>query len=170
VYDKLPSVLYRRLGVVDIDGYVFFSGRSDEIIKVADHRIGVIEVESAFLQHPAVAEAGVITCPDKLRGSVIVAFVTLKSGIEPTYQIQAELRDTVRKEFGPLAVIDKINFVKTLPKTRSGRIMRRVLKAVVLNQEPGDVSTIETEESVEEVRKTWAEVQSQIGAQGNEHH
>jgi len=93
-----------------------------------------------------------------------VAFVTLRSGIEPNDQIRVELSDTVRKEFGPLAVIDEINFVKTLPKTRSGKIMRRVLKAVVLNQEPGDVSTIETEESVEEVRKAWEEVQSQIGA------
>lgn len=149
-------------GYVDEDGYVWFAGRSDEIIKVADHRIGVIEVESAFLRHPAVAEAGVTTHPDKLRGSVIVAFVTLKAGHDPSDQLKSELRETVRKEFGPLAVIEEINFVTVLPKTRSGKIMRRVLKAIVLNQEPGDVSTIESEESVEEARQAWQQIQAQL--------
>jgi acetyl-CoA synthetase len=162
-WGNIPGVFFTGdSGYVDEDGYVWFSGRADEIIKVADHRIGVIEVESAFLRHPAVAEAGVTTHPDKLRGSVIVAFVTLKAGREPSEQVRLELRETVKKEFGPLAVIEEINFVTTLPKTRSGKIMRRVLKAIVLNQEPGDVSTIESEESVEEVRQAWQQVQSQL--------
>lgn len=162
-WGNIPGVFFTGdSGYVDEDGYVWFSGRSDEIIKVADHRIGVIEVESAFLRHPAVAEAGVTTHPDKLRGSVIVAFITLKAGHAPNDQVKAELRETVRKEFGPLAVIEEINFVTTLPKTRSGKIMRRVLKAIVLNQEPGDVSTIESEESVEEARQAWEQIQSQL--------
>jgi acetyl-CoA synthetase len=162
-WGNIPGVFYTGdSGYVDEEGYVWFSGRADEIIKVADHRIGVIEVESAFLKHPAVAEAGVTTHPDKLRGSVIVAFVTLKTGREPSEQVKSELRETVRKEFGPLAVIEEINFVTMLPKTRSGKIMRRVLKAIVLNQEPGDVSTIESEESVEEVRQAWQQIQSQL--------
>jgi acetyl-CoA synthetase len=162
----IPGVYYTGdSGYIDEDGYVWFSGRADEIIKVADHRIGVIEVENAFLQHKAVAEAGVTTRPDKLRGSVIVAFVTLKAGYgqaeEGRTELRAELKETVRKEFGPLAVIDEINFVSVLPKTRSGKIMRRVLKAIVLNQEPGDVSTIESEESVEEARLVWQQMRSQ---------
>ncbi len=162
-WEKIPGVFFTGdSGFIDEDGYVWFSGRSDEIIKVADHRIGVIEVESAFLRHPAVAEAGVTTHPDKLKGSAIVAFVTLRAGYAPTEQLKSELRGTVRKEFGPLAVIEEINFVATLPKTRSGKIMRRVLKAVVLNQEPGDVSTIESEESVDEARQAWQQIQSQL--------
>jgi acetyl-CoA synthetase len=166
-WGNIPGVFFTGdSGYVDDDGYVWFSGRSDEIIKVADHRIGVIEVESAFLRNPAVAEAGVTTRPDKLRGSVIVAFVTLKSGHSPSDRLKAELRETVRTEFGPLAVIEEINFVAVLPKTRSGKIMRRVLKSIVLNQEPGDVSTIESEESVEEARQAWQQMQSQLGSQG----
>jgi acetyl-CoA synthetase len=162
-WGNIPGVFFTGdSGYVDEDGYVWFAGRSDEIIKVADHRIGVIEVESAFLRHQAVAEAGVTTHPDKLRGSVIVAFVTLKAGHDPSDQLKSELRETVRKEFGPLAVIEEINFVTVLPKTRSGKIMRRVLKAIVLNQEPGDVSTIESEESVEEARQAWQQIQSQL--------
>ena len=162
-WERIPGVFFTGdSGHVDEDGYVWFAGRSDEIIKVADHRIGVIEVESAFLWHPAVAEAGVTTRPDKLRGSVIVAFVTLKAGHYPSNQLKSELRETVRKEFGPLAVIEEINFVAVLPKTRSGKIMRRVLKAIVLNQEPGDISTIESGESVEEARQAWQHMQSQL--------
>lgn len=162
-WGKIPGVFFTGdSGYIDEDGYIWFSGRSDEIIKVADHRIGVIEVESSFLRHPAVAEAGVTTHPEKLRGSVIVAFVALKPGYAPSDKLKAELRNTVRKEFGPLAVIEEINFVTTLPKTRSGKIMRRVLKAIVLNQDPGDVSTIESGESVEEARQAWEQIQSQI--------
>jgi acetyl-CoA synthetase len=168
-WEKIPGVFFTGdSGYFDEDGYVWFSGRSDEIIKVADHRIGVIEVESAFLKNPAVAEAGVTTRPDKLRGSAIVAFVTLRAGYSPTEQLKSELRGTIRKEFGPLAVINEINFVATLPKTRSGKIMRRVLRAVVLNQEPGDVSTIESEESVGEARHAWQQIQSQLAAKDGE--
>ena len=147
---------------VDEDGYIWFSGRADEIIKVADHRIGPIEVENAFLQHAAVAEAGVTGRPDELRGSIISAFVVVKSGYKPTEQLSKELKETVRRELGPVAVIGEVNFVTMLPKTRSGKIMRRVLKAVVLNEDPGDVSTIEYEESVEEARNAWQEMKLQI--------
>jgi acetyl-CoA synthetase len=149
-------------GYIDEDGYVWFSGRSDEIIKVADHRIGPIEVESAFLRHPAVAEVGVTTRPDEIRGRVICAFVVLKPGYKPTEEIKIELKDTVRKELGPVAVIGEMNFISILPKTRSGKIMRRVLKSVVLNQDPGDVSTIEDEVSVEEARRAWMQMREEI--------
>jgi acetyl-CoA synthetase len=144
----------------DADGYVWFAGRADEIIKIADHRIGTIEVETAFLRHGAVAEAGVTGVPDELRGAVIVAFVALRAGHEPSDELAQELLGTVRHELGPLAVIRHVSFVASLPKTRSGKIMRRVLKAVALDLDPGDVSTIEDEGSVDEARRAVEELRA----------
>lgn len=146
--------------MMDEDGYVWFAGRADEIIKIAGHRIGTIEVESALLMHPGVAEAGVTARPDELRGEVISAFVLLKQGCKPSPDLKQELLDTVRHELGPVAVIGELNFVNMLPKTRSGKIMRRVLKAVVLDKEPGDITTIEDEGSVEEARHAWTEMKA----------
>jgi acetyl-CoA synthetase len=140
---------------IDDDGYVWFSGRADEIIKIAGHRIGTIEVETAFLRHPAVAEAGVTARPDPVRMEVIAAFVVLRQGHEPSPELRQELLDTVRRELGPVAVIGDLNFVALLPKTRSGKIMRRVLRAVTLDRDPGDISTIEDEGSVGEAREAW---------------
>jgi acetyl-CoA synthetase len=140
---------------IDEDGYVWVAGRADEVIKIAAHRIGTIEVETAFLKHPAVAEAGVTGRPDELRGEVISAFVVLKQGNEPSDALRGELLRTVRSELGPVAVVGELQFVALLPKTRSGKIMRRVLKAVVLDQDPGDIATIEDEGSVEEARHAW---------------
>src|SRR6266700_1613484 len=148
---------------LDDDGYVWFAGRADEIIKIAGHRIGTIEVETAFLKHHAVTETGVIGRPDELRGEVITAFVVLKQGYEPSARLHKELIATVRNELGPIAVIGEINFVSTLPKTRSGKIMRRVLRSVTLEREPGDVSTIEDEASVEEARHAWHQLKAEIG-------
>ncbi|HLF71295.1 MAG TPA: acetyl-CoA synthetase, partial [Dehalococcoidia bacterium] len=147
---------------IDEDGYVFFSGRADEIIKIAAHRLGTIEVESAILRHPAVTEAGVTGRPDEIRGEVIAAFVVLKNGFEPSPALRDEVIATVRKELGAVAVIGDCNFVNALPKTRSGKIMRRVLKAVTLDVDPGDISTIEDEGSVEEARQAWAEMKSSL--------
>ncbi len=141
--------------MIDEDGYVWFSGRADEIIKIAGHRIGTIEVETALLRHPAVAEAGVTGRPDELRGEVISAFVVVRPGHTPNDELRAALRQTVRDELGAVVVIGDIEFVHILPKTRSGKIMRRVLKAVVTGKDPGDVSTIEDEGSVEEAREAW---------------
>ncbi len=151
---------------IDDDGYVWFSGRADEIIKIAGHRIGTIEVETAFLRHPAVAEAGVTGRPDPLRMEVISAFVVLRQGHEPSESLKAELLATVRRELGPVAVIGDLNFVSMLPKTRSGKIMRRVLKAVTVDTDPGDISTIEDEGSVEEARDAWQEMKQQVAGQG----
>lgn len=147
---------------VDQDGYVWFSGRADEIIKIAAHRIGTIEVESAILRHPGAAEAGVTGRPDELRGEVISAFVVLKAGYEPGDNLKTEILQTIRAELGPIAVIGELNFVDALPKTRSGKIMRRVLKAVTLDTDPGDISTIEDEGSVEDARSAWEEMKSSI--------
>jgi acetyl-CoA synthetase len=147
---------------VDEDGYVWFAGRADEIIKISDHRLGTIEVETAFLRHPAVAEAGVTGVPDQLRGHVIEAFVALRAGREPSEELRRELLDTVRHELGPVAVIKHVSFVAMLPKTRSGKIMRRVLKAVALDRDPGDISTIEDEGSVDEARRAVEDLRAGI--------
>jgi acetyl-CoA synthetase len=93
------------------------------------------------------------------------AFVMLKHGYQPSSQLRQELLETVRQELGPLAVIGELNFVQVLPKTRSGKIMRRVLKAVILDRDPGDISTIEDEGSVEEAREAWQQMKAEVGAQ-----
>jgi acetyl-CoA synthetase len=146
---------------VDDDGYYFFCGRADEVIKIAAHRLGTIEVESAFLTHPAVAECGVVGRPDETRGEVISAFVLLKHGQSPSAQLREDLLKTVRHELGAVAVVGELNFVSMLPKTRSGKIMRRVLKAVILDKDPGDITTIEDEGSVEEARHAWIQLKSE---------
>jgi len=114
------------------------------------------------LKHPAVTEAGAVGRPDELRGEVIAAFVVLKQGYQPSEQLHKELLATVRNELGPVVVIGELNFVGILPKTRSGKIMRRVLKAVTLDREPGDISTIEDEGSVEEARQAWHQLKADI--------
>jgi acetyl-CoA synthetase len=162
-WQKIPGVYYSGDSAhVDDDGYVWFGGRADEIIKIAGHRIGTIEVESAFLKHGSVAECGVIGRPDDTRGEVVSAFVLLKHGHQASSDLRQALVDTVRRELGPVAVIGEVNFVSMLPKTRSGKIMRRVLKAVILDRDPGDITTIEDEGSVDEARHAWQQMRAEI--------
>ena len=162
-WNKIPGGYYvGDAAHVDEDGYVWFAGRADEIIKIAGHRLGTIEVETAFLRHHAAAEAGVTGVPDELRGEVIDAFIALRTGNEPSAELRSELLQTVRHELGPVAVIRNLSFVAMLPKTRSGKIMRRVLKAVALDRDPGDISTIEDEGSVEEARRAMEELRAGI--------
>jgi acetyl-CoA synthetase len=156
-WERVPGAYFTGDSAhVDADGYVWFAGRADEVINIASHRIGTVEVESALLRHPAVAEAGVTSCPDELRGEAIAAFVVLRHGHAETDALRGELRAVVRQELGGIAVVRDLNFVDSLPKTRSGKIMRRVLKAVVLGRDPGDITTIEDEGSVEDAREAWA--------------
>ena len=167
-WEQIPGVYFTGdSGHVDEEGYFWLAGRADEVIKIAAHRIGTIEVETAFLKHPQVAEAGVTGRPDSLRGEVISAFIVLRHGHQPTSQLKQELIRTVRQELGPVAVIGEINFVDTLPKTRSGKIMRRVFKAIILDQDPGDITTIEDEGSVEEARQVWKRLKEQIDEPAN---
>jgi acetyl-CoA synthetase len=164
-WERIPGLYYSGDSAhVDADGYVWFAGRADEIIKIAGHRIGTIEVESAFLKHPSVAECGVIGRPDETRGEVVSAFVLLKHGHAASAELRTALVETVRRELGPVAVIGELNFVSMLPKTRSGKIMRRVLKAVVLDKEPGDITTIEDEGSVEDARQAWQQMKAEIAS------
>ena len=131
------------LAVKDEDGYIMILGRADDLIVVAGHNIGTAEVESALVSHDAVAEAAVIGKPDALKGNVIKAFVTLRVGANPGDALIDELARHVKKSLGPVAVPAEIEFMDRLPKTRSGKIMRRVLKARELGMDPGDISTLE---------------------------
>ena len=136
----------------DEDGYIWFVGRADEVIKISAHRIGTIEIENALMSHPAVTECGVSGVPDEFRGEVASAFVVLKAGTEPSEELKKELIQHVRDFMGPIVVMKDVQFVRVLPKTRSGKIMRRVMKALLLGQDLGDLSTIEDGASVEEIR------------------
>ena len=162
-WERLPEVYYSGDSAhEDAEGYFWFAGRADEIIKIAAHRLGTVEVESAFLRHPAVAECGVVGRPDETRGEVIAAFVLLKQGHEGSSALRDALLETLRHELGAVAVVGDLQFVRMLPKTRSGKIMRRVLKAVVLGRDPGDITTIEDEGSVEEARQAWRELRTAL--------
>jgi len=138
---------------MDTDGYVWFTGRSDEVIKISDHRIGTIEVENALVKHPAVGEAAVAGVPDEMKGQVCLGFVVLRSGYDPSPEMEKEILQHVRDTMGPVVVFKGIEFVDMLPKTRSGKIMRRVLNKAYSGEDLGDLSTIEDESSVDEIKK-----------------
>ncbi|MGD2206931.1 MAG: acetate--CoA ligase [Anaerolineae bacterium] len=127
----------------DEDGYIWVIGRIDDVIKVSGYRLGTAEVESALVSHPAVSEAAVIGVPDELRGNIIYAYCILRSGYEPSEHLSDDLRDHVGHEMGPIAKPARIEFVELLPKTRSGKIMRRLLRARALGLPEGDISTLE---------------------------
>ncbi len=152
-WSRVPGVYFTGdAALKDEDGYIWFLGRVDEVIKISAHRIGTIEVESALLQHPSVAEAAVVGRPDPLRGETACALVVLKSGYEPSSTLEQTLRDLVKKTLGPLVIVSSILFVRKLPKTRSGKIMRRLIKAIITDKPLGDYSTIEDEAAIEEVK------------------
>lgn len=131
------------LAVKDKDGYIMVLGRADDVIIVAGHNIGTAEVESALVSHRAVAEAAAIGKPDPMRGNLLKAFVILRTGHSPSDKLTSELIHHVRMTLGPIAMPSEIEYVDKLPKTRSGKIMRRVLKARELGMDPGDISTLE---------------------------
>ena len=143
-FEKIPNVYFAGDSAkIDEDGYYWIVGRNDDVIKVSGHRLGSAELESAFVSNLKVAEAAVIGKPHAIKGESIKAFVILKQGIVPSDELKAELVQTVRKSIGPIATPDEIDFVEKLPKTRSGKIMRRVLKAQELGLPVGDISTLE---------------------------
>src|SRR4029078_7580879 len=131
------------VAIRDADGYITVLGRADDVINVAGHRIGTAEIESALVAHPTVAEAAVIGVPDEVKGQAIKAFVTLRAGQTPSDAVRDALVAHVRAAIGPIATPSEIEFRERLPKTRSGKIMRRLLKAEALGVDPGDVTTLE---------------------------
>lgn len=128
---------------MDEDGYIWVIGRSDDVIKVSGYRLGTAEIESALITHPLVTESAVIALPHKLKGHGIHAFVLLKQGVQGNRELENEIKNHVAKVMGPIARPEEIIFTDSLPKTRSGKIMRRVLKARALGQDEGDLSTLE---------------------------
>ncbi|RJQ40973.1 MAG: acetate--CoA ligase [Dehalococcoidia bacterium] len=144
-FSKFPGYYFTGDGARrDEDGYYWLMGRIDDVVKVSGHRIGTAEVESALVSHRAVAEAAIVGVPHSVKGSAIYAYVTLKASVRPSPEMEKELREHVRKVIGPLATPDKIQFADTLPKTRSGKIMRRILVKIAggdINN-LGDTSTL----------------------------
>ena len=132
-------------GRVDRDGYFWFVGRDDDIINTAGHLVSPFEVESALLEHPAIAESAVVSKPDPINLEVVKAYVTLKPGFQPDKALELEIMNFIRKKLSPLAMPQEIEYTSSLPKTRSGKIMRRLLHAKEWGEEIGDTSTLEDE-------------------------
>jgi acetyl-CoA synthetase len=144
-WSRFPDVYFTGDSArMDKDGYVWIMGRVDDVIKVSGHRIGAAEVESALVAHPKVAEAAVVPMPHEIKGEAIYAYVTLKAGVEDSEELKKELVQHVRKMVGPIASPEFIQFAPALPKTRSGKIMRRILRKIASGQteELGDISTL----------------------------
>jgi acetyl-CoA synthetase len=162
-WSKFPGMFYSGdYAIRDKDGYFWLLGRADEVLKIAGHRIGTIEIEDAAVSYKAVAEAAVASRPDEVKGESVVIFVTLKQGVEPSPELKNKIKQHIRKTLGPIATPDEIFFVAKLPKTRSGKIMRRVLKAVASGTNIGDLTTLEDEASVGEVKKAFEELKKEV--------
>ncbi|WP_312046695.1 AMP-binding enzyme, partial [Erwinia sp.] len=128
----------------DEDGYYWITGRVDDVLNVSGHRLGTAEIESALVSHPKIAEAAVVGIPHAIKGQAIYAYITLNSGEEPTPELYTEVRSWVRKEIGPIATPDVLHWTDSLPKTRSGKIMRRILRKIAVGDTTnlGDTSTL----------------------------
>ncbi|MGB6462631.1 MAG: acetate--CoA ligase [Nitrosotalea sp.] len=148
--------------IKDKDGYFWMLGRADDVLKVAGHRLGTTEIESGFVSHKAIAEAAACGIPHEVKGESIIVFLVLKEGVTPSKQLEDELIQHIRKVVGPIATPDQLYIVSKLPKTRSGKIMRRLLKAVANNENIGDVSTLEDETAVDEIQATFNELRQTV--------
>jgi len=159
-WSKVPGTYFTGDGArTDEDGYFWLMGRIDDVINVAGHRIGTMEVESALVSHPKVAEAAVVGKPHPIKGQALVAYVVLKTGVARSTELSKELQRHVRAAIGAIAVPDDIFVTDKVPKTRSGKIMRRVIRALVSGQDIGDTTTLEDAGAVEEVRRWLKEVE-----------
>ncbi|MCV0392045.1 MAG: acetate--CoA ligase [Nitrosopumilus sp.] len=146
----------------DEDGYLWLLGRADDVLKVAGHRIGTAELESCIVSHGDVAEAAVCGIPDDVKGEVIIAFAVLKEGLTSSVELEKELSEKIRNDIGAIATPKQIYFVSRLPKTRSGKIMRRLLKAIANNEKIGDISTLEDGAAVNEIQIAFDEIKKSI--------
>ncbi len=162
-FGRWPNTYYTGdYAIRDNDGYFWLLGRADEVLKVAGHRIGTVDLESALVSHPAISEAAVMGKEDAVKGEVPVAFVVLRSGFTPSDELRQELIKHIRTTIGPIATPDAIVMVNKLPKTRSGKIMRRLLKAVLVGAPLGDVSTLEDEGSIEDIKNMYEDLRKQL--------
>ena len=146
----------------DEDGYYWITGRVDDVLNVSGHRMGTAEIESAMVAHPKVAEAAVVGMPHDIKGQGIYVYVTLNSGEEPSEQLRQELKNWVRKEIGPIASPDVIQWAPGLPKTRSGKIMRRILRKIAVAEYDalGDISTLADPGVVQHLVETHRSMQA----------
>ena len=144
-WSQIPGAYFAGDGArIDDNGYIWLMGRVDDVLNVAGHRLSTMEIESALVANPAVAEAAVVGRPDEIKGQAVAAFVTLKAGQTAGEELKAQLRQWVAHEIGPIAKPDDIRFTDALPKTRSGKIMRRLLREIAGGGEvKGDTTTLE---------------------------
>jgi acetyl-CoA synthetase len=150
--------------IKDSDGYFWLLGRADDILKVAGHRIGTAEIESALVSHIDVVEAAVCGIPDEIKGDAIIVFAILKQNAKKDHdKLRSELIEIIRNGIGPIATPQQIHFVTKLPKTRSGKIMRRLLKAIAKNEKIGDISTLEDSAAVHEIQASFDELEKTEG-------
>jgi acetyl-CoA synthetase len=157
-WSRFPDAYYTGdYCMKDKDGYFWLLGRADEVLKIAGHRMGTMELESALVSHPAIAEAAVIGRPHEIKGETIVVFAILKQNYTASDTLKSEVAGHLRETVGPIAKPEEVYFVSKLPKTRSGKIMRRVLKALVSGKPIGDVTTLEDEASVQEAKRAYEE-------------
>ena len=148
--------------LVDHDGYLWLLGRADDVLKVAGHRLGTMELESAFVSHKSIAEAAVASKPDATKGESIIAFLVPKEGVAGSDALRKEIVEHIRKTVGPIAAPDEVYFVGKLPKTRSGKIMRRLLKSIASGDKIGDVTTLEDGAAMEEVQHAYDELKKAV--------
>ncbi|RLC56748.1 MAG: acetate--CoA ligase [Chloroflexi bacterium] len=148
----------------DDDGYFWLLGRADEVLKVAGHRLGSLELESAAVTHPAVAEAAAVARPDDIKGEVVVLFAVLVDAYDPSDDLVSDVKSHMRETMGPIGVPEDIFFVRSLPKTRSGKIMRRVIAAVASDREVGDLTTLEDEGTVDEAKRAYRALREAVDA------
>ncbi len=163
-WSKFEGVYYPGdYALVDKDGYLWLLGRADDVLKVAGHRLGTMELESAFVAHKAIAEAAVASRPDSTKGESIIAFLVAKEGVAASDALRKDIVEHIRKTVGPIATPDEVYFVGKLPKTRSGKIMRRLLKAIASGDKIGDITTLEDGAAIDEVRHAYDELKKAVG-------
>jgi acetyl-CoA synthetase len=150
--------------LVDPDGYLWLLGRADDVLKVAGHRLGTMELESAFVSHRAIAEAAVTGRPDATKGESIIAFLVPKEGFAQSDGLRKEVVAHIRNTLGPIATPDEVYFVSRLPKTRSGKIMRRLLKSIASGDKIGDITTLEDGAAIDEVKQAYDDLKKVVGS------
>jgi acetyl-CoA synthetase len=159
--ERYPGNYYTGDGArKDQDDYYWILGRLDDVIKVSGHRIGTMEVESAIVSHPKVAEAAVAPFPHKIKGQAIWAYVTLMEGVEKSVELRREIKQHVRTEIGPVFQPDMVQFADALPKTRSGKIMRRILKAIASGEAIGNTTTLADPSVVDDLLEEHKKLES----------
>jgi acetyl-CoA synthetase len=162
-WEKFPNVYYAGdYALSDNDGYFWFLGRADDVLKVAGHRLGTVELESAFVSHKAVAEAAITSKADQKKGESIIAFLVLREGFSASALLREELVNHIRTSLGPIASPEEVYFVNKLPKTRSGKIMRRLLKSISVGSAIGDITSLEDDTSVQEIRQAYIDLHKEV--------